>query len=142
MALSIWGLEPAPPMADKRKGDENTYVIHPEYKNKFRPGPTREIIRDVLQSKLDKEVSECWELAVVSPSVSRRAKESAWERGVSGTVTQTAMPQRCTATKASFASRQHTECTYTDSVSGLCTTSPSLRPGLARFTIRKQGFRV
>ena len=29
-------------------------MIHPEYKNKFRPGPTKEIIRDVLQSKLDK----------------------------------------------------------------------------------------
>lgn len=39
---------------DKKKGDENSYVIHPEYKNKFRPGPTKEIIRDVLQSKLDK----------------------------------------------------------------------------------------
>lgn len=39
---------------EKKKGDENTYVIHPEYKNKFRPGPTKEIIRDVLQSKLDK----------------------------------------------------------------------------------------
>mmetsp|Transcript_11156 Transcript_11156/g.32955 ORF Transcript_11156/g.32955 Transcript_11156/m.32955 type:complete len:135 (-) Transcript_11156:83-487(-) len=40
--------------ADKKKAEDNTYVVHPEYKNKFRPGPAREIIRDVLQSKLEK----------------------------------------------------------------------------------------
>mmetsp|Transcript_40362 Transcript_40362/g.73029 ORF Transcript_40362/g.73029 Transcript_40362/m.73029 type:complete len:125 (+) Transcript_40362:47-421(+) len=39
---------------EKKKADENTYVIHPEYKNKFRPGPAREIIKEVLQNKLDK----------------------------------------------------------------------------------------
>jgi hypothetical protein len=39
---------------DKKKTDENTYIVHPEYKNKFRPGPVREIIREVLQSKLEK----------------------------------------------------------------------------------------
>mmetsp|Transcript_130857 Transcript_130857/g.419658 ORF Transcript_130857/g.419658 Transcript_130857/m.419658 type:complete len:125 (-) Transcript_130857:115-489(-) len=39
---------------DKKRADDNTYVIHPEYKNKFRVGPTREIIKEVLQSKLEK----------------------------------------------------------------------------------------
>eukprot|EP00929_Paragymnodinium_shiwhaense_P075999 TRINITY_DN38971_c0_g2_i1.p1 TRINITY_DN38971_c0_g2~~TRINITY_DN38971_c0_g2_i1.p1 ORF type:complete len:160 (-),score=30.54 TRINITY_DN38971_c0_g2_i1:78-557(-) len=39
---------------DKKKAEENSYIIHPEYKNKFRPGPTREIIKDVLTSKLEK----------------------------------------------------------------------------------------
>eukprot|EP00931_Biecheleriopsis_adriatica_P030693 TRINITY_DN1806_c0_g1_i2.p1 TRINITY_DN1806_c0_g1~~TRINITY_DN1806_c0_g1_i2.p1 ORF type:complete len:127 (+),score=26.85 TRINITY_DN1806_c0_g1_i2:77-457(+) len=39
---------------EKKKGEENSYIIHPEYKNKFRPGPTREIMKEVLQSKLDK----------------------------------------------------------------------------------------
>merc|ERR1739845_265609 len=37
-----------------KKGDENTYIIHPEYKNKFRPGPAQEIIKQVLQEKLEK----------------------------------------------------------------------------------------
>ena len=32
---------------DKKKLDENSYIIHPEYKNKFRPGPAREIIKEV-----------------------------------------------------------------------------------------------
>ncbi|CAK0883325.1 unnamed protein product, partial [Prorocentrum cordatum] len=39
---------------DKKKADENTYTIHPEYKNKFRPGPAREIIKEVLHQKLEK----------------------------------------------------------------------------------------
>mmetsp|Transcript_106400 Transcript_106400/g.185050 ORF Transcript_106400/g.185050 Transcript_106400/m.185050 type:complete len:125 (-) Transcript_106400:192-566(-) len=39
---------------DKKKVDENSYIIHPEYKFKFRPGPAREIIKEVLQAKLEK----------------------------------------------------------------------------------------
>eukprot|EP00428_Durinskia_dybowskii_P063003 CAMPEP_0170381090 /NCGR_PEP_ID=MMETSP0117_2-20130122/14223_1 /TAXON_ID=400756 /ORGANISM="Durinskia baltica, Strain CSIRO CS-38" /LENGTH=171 /DNA_ID=CAMNT_0010636637 /DNA_START=91 /DNA_END=604 /DNA_ORIENTATION=+ len=40
---------------DKKKADDNnSYVIHPEYKNKFRPGPAREIIQRVLTDKLEK----------------------------------------------------------------------------------------
>eukprot|EP00927_Polykrikos_kofoidii_P052560 TRINITY_DN46431_c0_g1_i1.p2 TRINITY_DN46431_c0_g1~~TRINITY_DN46431_c0_g1_i1.p2 ORF type:complete len:127 (-),score=30.85 TRINITY_DN46431_c0_g1_i1:69-449(-) len=39
----------------KNKADDNTFIIHPEYKNKFRPGQAKEIIREVLQSRLEKE---------------------------------------------------------------------------------------
>merc|ERR1712048_269212 len=31
------------------------YIIHPEYKNKFRPGPAKEIIKEVMQAKLEKQ---------------------------------------------------------------------------------------
>merc|ERR1711924_569743 len=40
---------------EKKKVEENTYQTHPEYKDKFRPGPVTQIIKDVLESKLQNE---------------------------------------------------------------------------------------
>jgi len=60
---------------DKSKKEENTYVITPEYKNKFRPGPVKEIIQEVLKSKLDKVTYHAEQTNLLTKQVADEVKE-------------------------------------------------------------------
>uniref|UniRef100_A0A6U6Z4C7 Dynein light chain n=1 Tax=Alexandrium andersonii TaxID=327968 RepID=A0A6U6Z4C7_9DINO len=70
--------------SEKKKADENSYIIHPEYKNKFRPGPAKEIIKEVLQSKLEKAQYSMEETQAltkqVADDIKDRLKELNWHR--------------------------------------------------------------
>mmetsp|Transcript_67033 Transcript_67033/g.155584 ORF Transcript_67033/g.155584 Transcript_67033/m.155584 type:complete len:128 (-) Transcript_67033:133-516(-) len=68
----------------KKAADENSYIIHPEYKNKFRPGPAKEIIREVLQSKLAKATYNMDSTQAltkqVADDIKDRIKDLGWPR--------------------------------------------------------------
>mmetsp|Transcript_4040 Transcript_4040/g.8133 ORF Transcript_4040/g.8133 Transcript_4040/m.8133 type:complete len:126 (+) Transcript_4040:60-437(+) len=71
-------------MEKKSKSDDHSYVIHPEYKSKFRPGPAKEIIKDVLQTKLEKEQYNPDKTPIlikqVADDIKDRLKEMHWDR--------------------------------------------------------------
>lgn len=60
---------------EKKKTDEHTYVIHPEYKQKFRSGPAREIIKDVLQAKLERATYHAEQTALLTKQVADEIKD-------------------------------------------------------------------
>ena len=60
---------------EKKKPDENTYVINPEYKQKFRPGPAKEIIKEVLHAKLEKAVYHAEQTALLTKQVADEIKD-------------------------------------------------------------------
>jgi len=59
----------------EKKKEENTYVIHPEYKNKFRPGPVKEIIQEVLKSKLENVTYHAEQTNILTKQVADEVKE-------------------------------------------------------------------
>eukprot|EP00746_Dinoflagellata_sp_MGD_P010629 gnl/MRDRNA2_/MRDRNA2_121992_c0_seq1.p2 gnl/MRDRNA2_/MRDRNA2_121992_c0~~gnl/MRDRNA2_/MRDRNA2_121992_c0_seq1.p2 ORF type:complete len:126 (+),score=21.54 gnl/MRDRNA2_/MRDRNA2_121992_c0_seq1:97-474(+) len=69
-------------MSTKAKVDENTYVVHPEYKNKFRPGPAREIIKEVLHAKLEKATYHAEQTQVLTKQVADEIKDRLKELGL------------------------------------------------------------
>eukprot|EP00397_Hematodinium_sp_SG-2012_P044388 GEMP01049566.1.p1 GENE.GEMP01049566.1~~GEMP01049566.1.p1 ORF type:complete len:124 (+),score=20.26 GEMP01049566.1:65-436(+) len=59
---------------DKKK-EENTYVVQPEYKNKFRPGPIKEIMQEVLKGKLEKATYHAEQTNILTKQVADEVKE-------------------------------------------------------------------
>uniref|UniRef100_A0A7S3XGP2 Uncharacterized protein n=1 Tax=Oxyrrhis marina TaxID=2969 RepID=A0A7S3XGP2_OXYMA len=53
----------------KPKADENSYVIHPEYKHKFRPAQVKEIIRASLNQKLTGQAYNVEQTTVLTKAV-------------------------------------------------------------------------
>jgi hypothetical protein len=60
---------------EKKKADENTYIVTPESKQKFRPGPAKEIMREVLEAKLSKATYHAEQTALMTKQVADEIKD-------------------------------------------------------------------